>query len=521
MSGERFIAVRVDKMGATESLKPNLVGLSNMAHQFLPKDYKFVEVLEATREIVSGVRYELLVAALNDNNEAVLCRIVLTEITWKLTAWGEKQRVLNYSNCTSNATTDDHVPNPTDFSFNPLFASKTNSITDDDLKLIESQIIIPKKTEKSGSEMKVGESFDLSNLEAMIIPVNSLPKSVKTKLSSPTQNVLNDHTQKPSESQIIGDCNHSKPFDEGSSSDVVQDTQIKTDSIDDATNTKLDKSSHEFITEPLSSTVLLNEKSKTEKKADTFESVQEGNRLRETKFEEIASTSGDGDNNQPSILPVTVEPLTLNDKMEHSDLVTSTETSKQTQMLLTIVNETEPLVPDTALLLQHVEEKTVEAQPKIESVSSRIDDSIVPTTETIIISETRSEVDRAINEATESFERQENSFDRTKRDINTEKLFLKHLANEALERLDHIDSDNLKRIALDVIHAKKTDQENGAVYVLKVRTANSDCSEESDDLRTCLENIRKDTIKICLIEVKIIIVRDNNEAFLSFFVSAR
>ncbi|XP_037025759.1 putative cysteine proteinase CG12163 isoform X2 [Bradysia coprophila] len=511
VSGERFIAVRVGKMGATESLKPNLVGLSNMAIQFLPTDFKFVEVLEATREIVSGVRYELFVAALDENDEAVLCRIVVTELTWKLTAWGEKQRDLNYSNCTSNATTDDNVPNPNDFSFNPLFVRKSNTISDDELKLIESQILKPKQTDKSLSKPKISQSFDLSNLEAMIIPAKSLPKSVKATLSPHTLNELRDHTQKTSESQLVGDCNQNQPYDKKPTSDVLQESQLKIDSID--TNSKLLEASHETITKSLNFPVLLNVKGDSENptlESNVSESVQNENNLSELRFEEKTLKSEDGDTNEPSVLKVTSESLipNQNGEVERSDIVTSTEILKQTERLTPHKineSETEHLVEGTTSP-EVLKNDEVKVHPKTENASLRMDDSIVPSSETVMVFESLTDGNRAINEATESFKYEENvdnrEIDRPKRDINTEMLFLKQLTDEALEQLDHVDSDNLKRIALDIIRVKKIDQDNGAVYVIKVRTANSDCLEESDGQQTCLDNIRKDTIKICFIEVK-------------------
>lgn len=483
MSGERFIAVRVDKIGATETLKPNLVGLSNMAIQFLPTDYKFVEVLEATREIVSGVRYELLVAALDGNDETVLCRIIVTELTWKLTAWGEKQRDLNYSNCTSNATTDDNnVPKPNDFSFNPLFVRKSNVVSEDDLKLIESQIIKPKQTEKSWSNPS--ELFDLSNLEAMIIPSKSSPQSVKTPLRSHIQNEINAHTQRPSESQLVKDSNNNQQFEQ------------QTDSIYHTSNAKWSQSSYEAVIEPLSEKQL----SKSARKEN------------ESQFEEITMTSENSDtHNQPIILKVTSESPSLDLNDERKDEATNTETSNWPKPLSTqkiTESQTESLVEGTTLHeVTKVAFEVVNVQTTTESASLQLSSSIIPSPESILVLEILPKDDEAINEATESLNHQESvenqEVDRPKRDINTEMLFLKQLTNEALEQLDHIDSDNFKRIALDIIRVKKVDKESGAIYVIKVRTANSDCLEESDEQQPCLDAIRQDTVKICLIEVKL------------------
>lgn len=512
-------------MGATENLKPSLVGLSNMAIQFLPKDYKLVGVVEATREIISGVRYELLVAAQDENDEDVLCRLVVTEITWKVTAWGDKQRDLNYSNCTSNATTDDNVPKSNDFNFNPLFVSKTNFINEEDLKLIESQILTPKQTEKSASKPKTSEAadFDLSYLEAMIIP----SKSSQTKVLHKTPNEPNEPNNQIN-TQKVRDSNKPLKIEYSSNFQSLPETQLKIDSIPEATSKTNYENSNEFLTESLSSPVVTDkistpETETPEKQTGSTESGQQENTLSGPKLEEITLKSEKVDT-QSSVVKETLEPL--NDERynytKRRDVGTNTENTIQTYTLpltqaQSTESETEALEEVTTLIAERKEndeqyknggEIKQQIQPKIESVSLRMEDSVVPSCETIVIFEKSTQEDQAINVySTESYKYQEDDENReivrAKRDMNTEMLFLERLTKDALEQLDYVDSDNLKRIVLDIIRVKKIEQINGAIYVIKVRTANSNCVEESDDQQTCLDDVIKDTTKICFIEVKI------------------
>lgn len=542
-----------------------------MAIQFLPKDYNLVEVVEATREIVSGVRYELLVAALDENDEYVLCRIVVTEITWKVTAWGDKQRDLNYSNCTSNATTNDNVPKSNDFNFNPLFVRKTNFINDEDLKSIESQILNPKQTEKSASKPKTSEmsDFDLSNLEAMIIPSKSL---VKTKAVPKIPNDLTDHifdmnTYAVSESKTETDCNQSFEKEYLSKAQILPETQIGTDFIDDATTNKIYDYATGVQTKTLSEKKSTSETENLAIELSATESGQQDNTPKEQVETTLTSEEVDTDS---SFVKDVLELTDRNDEQyedtERIDVGTNTETTILHTHTLPKNEATESemkSIEEGATLLQtskgsseshessesskenskshesseshenseesieqiqqkiESEESIEQIQPVIESIGLQMKDSVVTSAETVLVFEKLTEENIATNEySTELYKNQEinesRKSDRTKRDTNTEMQFLEDLTNEALEQLDHVDSDSFKRIVLDIIRVKKIEQENGAIYVIKVRTANSDCLEKSDDRQTCLDNVIKDTTKICFIEVNLIDIGANENCSFEF-----
>ncbi|KAL5273689.1 CTSF family protein [Megaselia abdita] len=121
-----------------------------MAMANLPVTINFVNIIEAFREIVNGVRYELLVNAVNTTEKSedkdLICRLVVLEQPWLVTIWGDKVRLLKYSNCS-----DTEADQASQDSINQIY--KTNTIFDgsaigedeDGLKRIEAQIIQPKE----------------------------------------------------------------------------------------------------------------------------------------------------------------------------------------------------------------------------------------------------------------------------------------------------------------------------------------------------------------------------------------
>ncbi|XP_068156973.1 cathepsin F isoform X1 [Drosophila tropicalis] len=101
--------VHVLQPGEREYLSPNLIGVQNIAMTFLPLSMNFINIIDAYREIVNGVSYEILLNAVDtkakDPKEAdIICRLVVLEKPWMRTQWGDKYRELVNSNCTADST---------------------------------------------------------------------------------------------------------------------------------------------------------------------------------------------------------------------------------------------------------------------------------------------------------------------------------------------------------------------------------------------------------------------------------
>lgn len=78
------------------------------------------------------------------------------------------------------------------------------------------------------------------------------------------------------------------------------------------------------------------------------------------------------------------------------------------------------------------------------------------------------------------------------------------IAESALLTLDHFDSDDKKRILLNILNVK---QSNGqTTYKIEASIANSHCQENSHETGICEERIDLDSMKICLLEVIILLV---------------
>ncbi|EDV44341.1 uncharacterized protein Dana_GF16067, isoform A [Drosophila ananassae] len=100
--------VHVLNPGEREYLSPNLIGVQNIAMTFLPLSMNFVNIIDAFREITSGVRYEILLNAVDTKvkqpEEAdTICRLVILEKPWLRTQWGDKHRELVTSNCSDSS----------------------------------------------------------------------------------------------------------------------------------------------------------------------------------------------------------------------------------------------------------------------------------------------------------------------------------------------------------------------------------------------------------------------------------
>ncbi|XP_063707481.1 putative cysteine proteinase CG12163 isoform X2 [Culicoides brevitarsis] len=118
--------------------------LMAMAIQFLPANYKYSSVLSATREVVAGVRFRLFVSAESPNATEVVCFLDILEKPWITTDFGQKLRVLQFTNCTENG--EEFVPAPTPdpktVNINPIFTRNRDvPMTEERLGDLEGQIM--------------------------------------------------------------------------------------------------------------------------------------------------------------------------------------------------------------------------------------------------------------------------------------------------------------------------------------------------------------------------------------------
>lgn len=188
-SGESFVAIHKNakNIGAVEELRPTLRSVSYMASSFLPAKYTLIGVISATREVVAGVRYNLLLNA-NDNDEqtTVVCALEIFEKPWLTNEWGQKYKKLEYSNCTD---TDSVASTPVStidekadaYDVNPVFKDRNSDMTEERLKDLEDQVIT--------SFMKPSKK-KFPKISAVLSTTTTVAPEIVTDLSDASQDFL-------------------------------------------------------------------------------------------------------------------------------------------------------------------------------------------------------------------------------------------------------------------------------------------------------------------------------------------
>lgn len=138
-------------VGNREELSPTLLGVNSMAMKFLPANLRLLTVISVHRQIVAGVKYELLVNAVQEDTERTVCHLIVLEKPWIVNQWGEKWRNLLHTNCTGDGVHVEQPPQgpPEMFHLNPVFNREPVSLTADRVRDLENQILRgnPKRVE--------------------------------------------------------------------------------------------------------------------------------------------------------------------------------------------------------------------------------------------------------------------------------------------------------------------------------------------------------------------------------------
>lgn len=145
--------------GEREYLSPNLIGLQNIAQTFLPQSMNLLNIIDAYREIVNGVRYDIQLNALDTQNKDAekICHLIVLEKPWLRTHWGDKVRELTYSNCTEDGAVAVQGKDQTDqYESNQLFnGGKRNELSQQDMDKLNSEILIETTTTTTTTETAV------------------------------------------------------------------------------------------------------------------------------------------------------------------------------------------------------------------------------------------------------------------------------------------------------------------------------------------------------------------------------
>lgn len=529
------MAIHVDKAGNVEQLKPTLVGLANMAITFLPSDYKFLNVVSATREVVAGVRYSLLVNASDDTGSNQICSIVVMEKPWLLTEWGDKQRKLDYTNCTSleyNAADRNVEQN---FNINPVFVSQGQGVSDDLMKYLESQIIQPKaRTTK--------KPLSIDNYILPVLPKISTEKQKPStvEINDPSKSFLDTFFQVEEESAVaaappktnngfvgLGNVEPDKEKVENDaaaissgdfstetsevsrddlSENVMTTTEYNTETQIDLTKvTNVNSENNEsndvrFENEDIKAvqTPIVSE-TVGQDVNDGMESFQEAYRIIEQAVHDNINSEM---NYSPQLLPQFVENdesllQYVNSELQTPEHQVQFDTNSETDASPVAVDSEfyAPLVDAVSLRFDTSEDDAITTE-NVDKVSVTVPQAVSSSERSAVVS-----AEHSSKSSSSSEEESREQLVRTKRNINNEKEYVGNLAAQAVDQLDHVDSDDYKRIVLDVLHAKRIEKIDQTVYVMKLRVGNSNCAEASTDLQACLTDLLDGSTKLCNLEV--------------------
>lgn len=201
--------VHVLNPGEREYLSPNLIGVQNIAMTFLPLSMNFINIIDAFREIVNGVRYEILLNAVDTKQKDAdtICRLVILEKPWITTQWGDKHRELVNSNCSDIADnaldTDagDLDPEQRAKSLNDKYVSNSifnggrrNELSDSEMAQLEAQILPSTQSKRQYSINSSSGNNRSGSTTSSTITSSSSSTTTSTPQNTPQADPTNEPT---------------------------------------------------------------------------------------------------------------------------------------------------------------------------------------------------------------------------------------------------------------------------------------------------------------------------------------
>ncbi|XP_055628168.1 uncharacterized protein LOC129769737 isoform X2 [Toxorhynchites rutilus septentrionalis] len=534
-SGENFVAIHVDAVGAKEQLKPSLRGLSYIAISFLPKDFELLEVLSATREVVAGVRYELVLKALNHEQQELNCTLTVLEKPWLTTESGDKYRVLEYSNC-SSATGEDSTDrvevvaklNP---AFDPALRAQQEMSPSRFRELVQ-QIIIEKHEVREITTTPIGDLTSTSTTEPSNAP--DLSQSSKDALDQlflfgseaqqqrRVQSSDADERRHEVAEEIIVPKRVEKPKAEvvTPTEPPVQPTTISLDQQVQSTFEEVFKT-HQEIQKALDEVIQGGGGRVTQMKYEpVFASLLQKVKTSIDNYYRTINPNG-GDANVDTAAFVVRDNIAQSSAVEPSKPSSESEEDDQQQQIVQPVFGRLPS-PRTEAPIRRL------VPPKIDAVVMRFSDEsdeqqqqegvqrVLPTRDELVRDFNADESQQRNKRAPLSSLHEEYAQQRRKRfvefDLDREDQAeldrMEKIIAEAVEVLDDMDTDPFKRILLEIDSVKRINQFGGAadpggnLFVARVVIANSHCIEEVEDVVGCKQQLIDGSSKFCTLEIR-------------------
>lgn len=129
-----------------EELNPDLPQIQDIVMPFIPPDHTYLRSLKVTREIVNGLKYEIVFVMQNEQGDEIYCDMDVLEKPWLMRDL-QKFRKVTYNNCSLNNPTDDDDRMRFQYEINPIFTTRRTELSQDNLFDMEDQIVTvkPKK----------------------------------------------------------------------------------------------------------------------------------------------------------------------------------------------------------------------------------------------------------------------------------------------------------------------------------------------------------------------------------------
>lgn len=439
-SDERFMAFSATAVGAKETVNPLLPQIENIVRPFLPDGFRFVKALEVNREVVAGVKYEIIFEMLGVDDESQICFLNVLEKPW-LTKNSKKFQTMLSNNC---SLVEQEEESQFQYAINPVFSTQdreSDEMSAESLRFLEEQIIPSITTE--------------------VAPLWTTTVRPETDTT--------DVTLKHSSKNMLDDFFNLNNFFQTEATGVQDQTTEKT----------LDQSSKDALDEMFG----FKSPEKKQESGNNFASPQNSDSVEETveskKVETVKAVM------KPSRGNVALNQLELEIKKSFSELF---QNNAEFQHAITELIENKNGQQDNYNRVFNILVNNLKV--KIESYT-KVDE---PTTETIT------------NEPHVMPSADQNNHFHNKRSIANQttanQMKILAIVRHALMRLDNIDEDDMKRVVIEVVSAKKYKVEGVKHHLINVKYANSNCYELSREY-SCTQNFDKKSVKMCVFEVNI------------------
>lgn len=425
------MAVRVDQLGV-EDLDPESQLIQDIVEPFLPPNYSFCYALNASREIVNGFKYELIVVIKNEYDEEIYCEMDVLEKPW-LVKDSRKFRKMTYNNCSLTNPPDVDDQMRFQFEVNPTFVNQRTQINQLEMIDMEDQIVTTKPrstTTRVTSTTPVPDDEDEE--EVSLAPLNPSSKNLLDDFFS-----MNNYFPPPQTTKIP------------STTAAPSLPSFNEDALDEMFG------------------IRKVEKSQAEPKINDED---------ESPDEKIQQKQVGNNEATPMRNEAALKDLEMDIKKVFSELFQS-DPEFQSNIIALINRKDDSAVQKNynyvvSILASRLKDKIETYNERKQDVS---DDTVQVTVDPL-----------------------EDTGDIRKK--RSHKTNVWDLTEEALDTLDHFDTDDDKRILINILNIKEINGKNS--IRIEATVANSLCQENSHETGNCEDKIDPHSMRICLLEVK-------------------